>query len=164
MRTGSDYGLRMTVSGITQEIPFAGANITVWGFPADPEHDVDRFHVGESGCAGLASTSCIVPPYVTAGIPVKPFVDNPTVCTGQPLTANLEVTSYEDPSSPSQAQASYAPTTACEKQVFNPVLNLALTNTESDAPAGLDMQFRDPIFLGTVELAFRASIDDRHAA
>ena len=28
------------------------------------------------------------------------------------------------------------------------MLNLALTNTESDAPAGLDMQFRDPIFLG----------------
>ena len=148
VRTGSDYGLRMTVSGITQEIPFAGADITVWGFPADPEHDVDRFHVGESGCAGLASTSCIVPPYVTAGIPVKPFVDNPTICTGQPLNANLEVTSYENPSSPSQAQASYAPTTSCEKQVFNPVLNLALTNTESDAPAGLDMQFRNPIFLG----------------
>ncbi|HEY1284594.1 MAG TPA: hypothetical protein VGF04_00760, partial [Solirubrobacterales bacterium] len=148
VRTGSDYGLRMTVSGITQEIPFAGADITVWGFPADPEHDVDRFHVGESGCAGLASTSCIVPPYVTAGIPVKPFVDNPTVCTGQPLTATLTVTSYESPGSPSQAQASYPPTTSCEKQVFNPVLNLALTNTESDAPSGLDLQFKNPIFLG----------------
>ena len=148
VRTGSDYGLRMTVSGITQEIPFAGADITVWGFPADPEHDVDRFHVGETGCAGLATTSCIVPPYVTAGIPVKPFVDNPTVCTGQPLNVNLEVTSYENPGSPSHAQASYSPTTSCEKQVFNPVLNLALTNTESDAPAGLDIQFRNPIFLG----------------
>ena len=70
---------------------------------------------------------------MTAGIPVKPYVDNPTVCTGQPLTARLEVTSYEDPDSPASAQADYQPTTHCEKQVFNPVLNLALTNTESDA-------------------------------
>jgi hypothetical protein len=148
VRTGSDYGLRMTVTGITQEIPFAGADITVWGFPADVEHDTDRFHVGEKGCAGIAATSCIVPPYVTAGIPVKPYVDNPTVCTGQPLTTRLEVTSYEEPGSPARAQADYQPTTHCEKQVFNPVLNLALTNTESDAPSGLDLQFRDPIFLG----------------
>src|SRR5262249_354304 len=92
--------------------------------------------------------SCIVPPYVTAGIPVKPYVDNPTVCTGQPLSATLAVTSYENPGSPTEAEASYLPTTHCEKQVFNPVLNLALTNTESDAPPGLDLQFRGPIFLG----------------
>ena len=88
VRTGSDYGLRMTVTGITQEIPFRAADITVWGFPADPSHDVDRFHVGSPGsipgCPGLANTSCILTPYVGAGIPIKPYVDNPTVCTGQP--------------------------------------------------------------------------------
>jgi hypothetical protein len=148
VRTGSDYGLRMTMSGITQEIPLAAADVTVWGFPADPTHDVDRFHVGESGCAGLAATSCIVPPYVTAGIPVKPYVDNPTVCTGQPLTATLKVTTYASPDSPATKSASYPPTTHCEKQVFNPVVNLALTNNQADAAAGLDLQFRDPIFLG----------------
>ena len=108
VRTGSDYGLRMTVTGITQEIPFAGADITVWGFPADAEHDIDRFHVGERGCAGIAATSCIVPPYVTAGIPVKPYVDNPTICTGQPLTARLQVTSYEDPTAPRARRRSYS--------------------------------------------------------
>ena len=80
VRTGSDYGLRMTVSGITQEIPFAGADITVWGFPADPEHDVDRFHAGRRAAAPVLpapAASCLQ--YVTAGIPVKPFIDNPTV-------------------------------------------------------------------------------------
>jgi hypothetical protein len=152
VRTGSDYGLKMTVSGITQEIPFAGADITIWGFPADPVHDVDRFHVGSPGsppgCPGLATTSCILTPYVGAGIPVKPYTDNPTVCTGQPLTATLRVKTYQDPANPVQEQASYPPTTHCEKQVFDPVLNLALTTDEADAPAGLDLQFRDPIFLG----------------
>lgn len=33
VRSGSDYGLRMTVAGITQSMPLAGAAISVWGFP-----------------------------------------------------------------------------------------------------------------------------------
>ena len=152
VRTGSDYGLNMTVTGITQATPLASAAVTVWGFPADPIHDVNRFHPGEPGapavCPGISNTGCIIPPFPHAGIPVKPYVDNPTVCTGPPLSATLEVTTYQDPGNPSSRAAQYPATTDCEKQVFNPVLNLALTTSEADSAAGLDIEFRSPIFLG----------------
>ena len=36
VRTGTDYGLRFTVSGLTQVDPLAQADITFWGFPASP--------------------------------------------------------------------------------------------------------------------------------
>jgi hypothetical protein len=152
VRTGSDYGLSMTVTGITQSTPLASAAVTVWGFPADPIHDVNRFHPGEpgapAGCPGIGNTGCIIPPFPHSGIPIKPYVDNPTVCTGQPLSATLAVTTYQDPGNPTYRSAQYPATTDCEKQVFNPVLNLALTSSEADSATGLDMEFRSPIFLG----------------
>jgi hypothetical protein len=152
VRTGSDYGLSMTVTGITQATPLAFADLTVWGFPADPSHDVHRFHPGEPGapavCPGISNTGCIVPPFPHSGIHVAPYVDNPTVCTAQPLSATLAVTTYQDLGNPSQRTAQYPATTDCEKEVFNPVLNLALTSSEADSATGLDMEFRSPIFLG----------------
>ena len=34
VRTGGDYGLRFSVSGISQVTPLAGADLTFWGYPA----------------------------------------------------------------------------------------------------------------------------------
>src|SRR5829696_7762160 len=47
VRTGSDYGLRMTISGITQQMPLAGADLTVWGFPAEDSKADERFLPGK---------------------------------------------------------------------------------------------------------------------
>ncbi len=46
VRSNSDYGLRMTFSTITQSIALASASTTIWGFPADPTHDPERFPPG----------------------------------------------------------------------------------------------------------------------
>jgi hypothetical protein len=152
VRTADDYGLRMSVVGITQQIPVASVDMTVWGFPAARVNDTQRFHIGAPGeppgCPGIAFASCIEPPYPEATVPLKPFTDNPTVCTGSQLPIFLEVESYQDPAHQSQKVASYPETTECEKQVFNPVLNLALTSDEADTPAGLDIQLKTPQFLG----------------
>ena len=45
-------------------------------------------------------------------------------------------------------QASYPPTTECEKQAFKPVLNAALTSSEADSPSGIDMELKAAQFLG----------------
>ena len=46
----------MTVAGITQLMPLATADITVWGFPAGEENDNERFLPGSpgnpAGCPG----------------------------------------------------------------------------------------------------------------
>ena len=62
VRTESDYGLTMTVTGIPQVIPLAEAHIRVWGFPASADNDSERFLKGSlakpAGCPGEASGTC----------------------------------------------------------------------------------------------------------
>ena len=146
VRTGSDYGLRMTVAGITQLIPLASAKMTVWGFPAETKNDIERFLPGSpgnpAGCPGSASALCASnngqAPH-DANLVEQPFTDNPSVCTGTPLTVSLDVRTYQDPTQVSHAEDQYPPTTDCESQTFKPVLSAGLTSKEVDSPSGLDI-------------------------
>jgi hypothetical protein len=151
VRSASDYGVRMTVAGITQSVPIQFVSFKIWGFPAEGSHDPERFHVGSpgepAGCPGLPTTACNVAPYPTAAELVRPYTNNPSICTGQALPVSLEVETYQDPSHPSSAQASYPATTGCSAQRFDPILNMDLTTHEADSPAGLDIQLKADQFL-----------------
>lgn len=158
VRTGTtkDYGLRFTVQDISQVTPFAGAHITLWGFPAlnGPNgHETERFPKGAPGepsnCPGSLTTSCIGEK-LAASIPTHPLTDNPTTCTGEPLIATLEVETYKDPgpADRSHQRAEYPATTACKQEVFNPVLYSNPTTVETDSPSGLNIELSAPQFLG----------------
>jgi len=151
VRSGSDYGLVMKATSISQSVALSAANFTIWGFPADPEHDVDRFHPGAPGeppgCPGLTSTECIASPYPEAGKLPQPFTDNPSVCTGAPLPVSVDAVSYQDPSNVTHEVDTYPETIGCENQRFDPVFNLGLTTTEADAPSGLDIELRARQFM-----------------
>src|SRR5262249_15300484 len=130
VRTGSDYGLRMTVAGITQSMPLAGATMSVWGFPAALENDDERFLPGSpgnpAGCPGVAGARGApntgqAPHH--ANVVEAPMIDNPSPCTGEPLTVSLDVRTYQDPTQVSHAEDQYPPTTACDEQTFEPALN-----------------------------------------
>jgi hypothetical protein len=149
VRSGSDYGLRMTVADITQTMPLAGAAISVWGFPAAVENDDERFLPGSpgdpAGCPGVASARCASNNGQTphhANVVEAPMIDNPSTCTGQPLTVSLDVRTYQDPSQASHAEDQYPPTTACEQQTFQPALNAGLTSEAADSPSGMDISLR----------------------
>jgi hypothetical protein len=150
VRTGSDYGLRFTVQNITQLTPLSGAELTFWGFPADPSHDSQRFPKGQpgdpAGCKGVANTSCVLP--TGSSIPVRPLTDNPTTCAGTPLVTSLTVQTYQDPGNPITVNGTYPATTGCDLEVFNPVLYAKPTVDETDAPSGLDIRLSAPQFLG----------------
>jgi hypothetical protein len=150
VRTGSDYGLRMTVTGITQEIPLRSGAINVWGFPADPVHNDERFAKGSpgnpAGCIGSVGAGCTGPH--SSAVPIRPFIDNPTVCTGLPLAVSLDVQTYQDPGHSSHATAQYPPTTGCENETFNPVLEMQLTTGNTDSASGLELEMKAPQFLG----------------
>jgi hypothetical protein len=151
VRTGSDYGLRFKVSQITQTTPLAGADITLWGFPAESSHDSNRFPKGSTGlpagCIGLTDTSCLAGP-TPVSISVHPLTDNPTSCTDQPLQTRLRVQTYQDPGHETEATATYPQTTGCENVVFKPLLYASPTSTETDSPSGLDVILKDTQFLG----------------
>jgi hypothetical protein len=146
VRSATDYGLRFTVSGITQAVPLSEADITFWGFPANSAHDMQRFGKGSpghpAGCPELADTSCITTP-IRASVPELPFTGNPSVCAGPQLTT-LEIETYQQPSVKVPAYASYPPITECERQTFRPVAQARLTSEQADSPSGLDLEFTIP--------------------
>ncbi len=129
VNSGSDYSLNLRVQTISQTVALGGAEFTVWGFPADPEHDTERFSPGEPGsppgCPGSEDTSCNSAPYPKAGILKRPFINNPSVCTGAELPVTAKVTTYQDPAHPAEIESTYPETEGCEEQRFDPVFNLA---------------------------------------
>jgi hypothetical protein len=146
-RSATDYGLRFTVSGITQLSPLASADLTFWGFPALTAHDAQRFPKGSpghpAGCPGLADTSCLAESTI-ASLPPAPFTSNPGVCTGQPLRTTLDVQTYQDPTTLTHAESSYAPITECARQTFNPFVFARLTTGETDSSSGLELEIGAP--------------------
>jgi hypothetical protein len=151
VRTGGDYGLRFTVQDISQATPLAGANLTFWGFPADSSHDSQRFPKGTpgnpAGCVKSTDAGCLGKP-TPASIPIRPFTDNPTTCTGASLGTSLAVETYQDPGHPTAAQGSYPATTGCGQEVFSPVLYASPTTEQTDTPSGLNVELSAPQFLG----------------
>ena len=151
VRSASDYGLRLNVTGISQEIPLKSAEFTIWGFPADLDHDGERFPTGSPGsppgCIGSLSVDCLSAPHPEAGLLPRPYTNNPSVCTGAPLPVTADVYSYQDPAKPAHADSSYPATTGCENQKFDPVFNLGLTSLEADSASGMDIQLKADQFL-----------------
>ena len=151
VRTGGDFGLRFTVSELTQLAPLSAADITFWGFPADPIHDADRFRRGApeepAGCPSLPDTSCNGEP-IPAALLVRPLINNPSVCSGQPLEATIDVQTYQDPSHLSHDEAAYPATTGCYGMTFKPVLQGTPTTKEADSAAGMDLTLSAPQPLG----------------
>ncbi len=150
VRSDSDYGLRLSINAISQSVALSSALMTIWGFPGDKEHDAERFRPGHPasppGCPGSLTVSCTEAPFPHAGETVHPFIDNPSVCTGQELPVAVDVTTYQDPV-PTHAEAKYPGTNGCENQKFDPLLQAKLTTPEADSPAGLDLQLAAEQFL-----------------
>ena len=125
---------------------------------SDPAHRARRPAASES-----LSTACIARPTRRPAIPVRPFIDNPSVCTGAPLPVTARAsTTYQDPSNPSAADSSYPATTGCENQKFDPVFNLEPDHRRRPTPpSGLDIQLKADQFLeGTGAVAVAAALGD----
>jgi hypothetical protein len=146
VRSATDYGLRFTVSGITQEVPLSEADLTFWGFPANPEHDVYRFGKGSpgkpAGCPEAVDASCNPTP-VRATVANRPFTGNPSVCAG-PIKTELDVETYQHPELLAHKDATYPAIVECEKQTFQPVAQARLTSGEADSASGLELEFTIP--------------------
>jgi hypothetical protein len=153
VRTAGDYGLRFSVAEITQLVPLQKVKFTLWGMPALSSHNSERFAKGSAGnpagCPGLeAPDSSCIPVAQTVSIPVKPLINNPTQCTGQPLVTRLSVQSYQDPQNAGEAVSSYDAVEGCENVTFKPVLNASLSTNQADSASGLDLRFRVPQVFG----------------
>jgi hypothetical protein len=169
-RTDGDYGLVAQTTNISEFEPFAGVRITLWGVPADPRHDAERF-LPENGVAcSPAGTShpCnrnhpgnANREPLSDSAPPTAFLTNPTKCgPGSEYDAKFIGDSWRhpglfepfdgrpllgDPNWQVVSTSMYpAGVTGCNKLAFNPSLSVTPDTTEADSPSGYGVDLHVP--------------------
>jgi hypothetical protein len=128
------YNLIAHTRNISQVLEFFGADLRLWGVPADPVHDQDR------GPCYIDATSC------PAGVPPRPFLTMPRACEG-PLRTEYELDSWQHPgtwvkgfseshddASPPNPQGMLG----CGGLGFGPTTEAEPSTTSAESAAGLD--------------------------
>jgi hypothetical protein len=135
-RTEGDYGLEATVTNITHLLPLAFVDMHLWGVPASPAHNVDRLPAGWEPFFDGDN------PPTPSNAPELAFLDNPTTCDDQSLTASVRVVAYDR--GVTEASSAYPATTGCDQLSFNPSLYAQPTSTQTDTASGLDVDLKVP--------------------
>jgi hypothetical protein len=161
-RTDGDYGLVSQTTNITEFLQFAGLTITLWGVPADPRHDAERF-LPKNGTPSLAPSK----PGNENGEPLPDsapetaFLTNPTKCgSADEYDATFIGDSWVDPgafnpfdrrpevSAPGWVTAATsmfpAGVTGCDKMSFNPSLSVSPDTSQADSPSGYSIGLHVP--------------------
>jgi hypothetical protein len=131
VRSGSDYGLRATIVNVNQALPIYATSLTLWGVPADPVHDPERF--GPGG----------VPAPGPSGAPRRPFLTMPARCDAA-LTTTARLRSWQAPRNVATASSTSPALTGCERLTFAPSISVRPSSTQADAPTGYDVELRVP--------------------
>jgi uncharacterized repeat protein (TIGR01451 family) len=138
----SDYGANVTFHNIDDAlVSIVGGSLTVWGVPADPDHDPLRWHngydksgIGELGHFGVSDEGTAVTPYFT----------NPTTCGG-PLRSEFQVDSWEEPARIATVQTTpYGPLGGCDSLAFEPQIETQPSASSAETPTGLNVNLETP--------------------
>ncbi len=138
LRSDGDYGI--SVSDLTlPSVEIQAVSETIWGVPADPSHDAERYCVVDGGIgAGCPST-----------VSPTPFLTLPTTCSG-PLKTTLHVNSIEEPdvfhTETYELLNEGVPTATdgCNALQFEPQITALPTTNLADSPTGLDFNLHQP--------------------
>jgi len=165
-----EYALVARLNNIPETGPLQGAILTLWGVPADGEHDLER--EGTMG-QGRQEPQEFCKPKVEfksgkeertlcpSGVAAKPFLTLPSSCSGEPLGIGVFTDSWqgqsEDFPSAGQTPPTLGPLTGCEHLSFNPLLTVAPETPQAGAPSGYTVQLHipqneDPTGLATPDL------------
>jgi hypothetical protein len=142
-RTNSDYGLDAESSPIYHPLPFVNAlKYTLWGVPASPVHDSQRFIPPLQGF-GLCGLFGCSPEQVgtAANEPEIPYLEGPTTC-GVPLAAEAAIEYYTH--TIRTKTTPWPAATGCQQLTFNPSLSAQPTTGDADSASGVDVDLRVP--------------------
>lgn len=137
-----DYGITMETEVIPQASQINGADVQLWGVPADPVHDVDRF-------APMGNTGFVAPPAASQALR-RAFLSLGTDCsaTGRGMTAQIDgwrsVGAFATQTIFQHTETVPFDLTECDVLEFAPTISVAPTATRADAPSGLDVDLRVP--------------------
>ncbi|HEV3092933.1 MAG TPA: hypothetical protein VGY30_00300 [Solirubrobacteraceae bacterium] len=136
IRTASDYGLTVAMTGIPQSVHLLGSAVTLWGAPADSAHDSERGHCVKS------HASC------SAGVAAKALLTLPTQCSVAP-DALLSTDSWQERGTFAAIahialSESSAPLQDCEALAFSPTVSVAADSEAASAPSALTIDLGLP--------------------
>jgi hypothetical protein len=145
VRTGSDYGVTVTTSNISQVAGVLATNVTIWGVPGDPRHDASRGWACMEATRGLpgAAGRC----HASEGQEPPAFLSLPTSCSGQLQTTVLGDTwaAPESPDALSQlAEFKMAALDGCNRLPFGPSLSVKPDGNAGSTPTGLNVDVHVP--------------------
>jgi hypothetical protein len=139
-----DLGLTVSAPGIENVSEPRDVSVTIWGVPWAHEHDPERgrqcypkpLASTEATCFGGGES---------VNMPAHPYLGTPTSCTGTPLTATMQATSWEESGAPpSSAGAEIGPFFECSRVPFNPSIEARPTTDSAESPSGLDLSLVVP--------------------
>lgn len=110
---------------ISQILTFYGAELTLWGDPADERHDEERGACYEGGAICQAGTSEI------------PFLTMPRTCE-LPLSSSYETDPWPHPGAWVFGSAPVPSMIGCGKLAFSPTIAARPTTRAAQSPTGLD--------------------------
>jgi hypothetical protein len=132
-----DAGITVTTPNVERIGEARNISVTTWGLPADHVHDPQRglecFSDFHPVCTGGG---------MSANIPVKPFLSNPTSCMTH--VATIEADSWEQPEAWSRAEAEATRSTDCERVPFDPSIGVQPTTNAAESSSGLNVSLIVP--------------------
>ena len=105
-----------------------------------------------------------IAPSRSRGIVVRPYIDNPSICTGEPLRSTARPDDLPGPGPDSRSRPTIRRRPAAKARNSTRSSTSALTNHRADSPSGLDIQLKAHQFLGLRHPPSPALGRARHAA
>ncbi len=144
IRTGSDYGVTVTVPNITELVGFVSSRVTFWGVPGDPRHDSVR------GYNCLESLESAAPCVAVDEQRPPPLLILPTSCTG-PVHTSVEADSWEEVGVFSGMEYTFKDNLGrpvgmdgCNQLPFSPSIRVTPDGQEGSTPTGLTVDEHVP--------------------
>jgi hypothetical protein len=136
------YAVRVVSPNTPSVFPVREVTVSLWGVPADPVHDVLRFH--PSPTSDGTGTYFNTP----ANIPPVPFITLPSQCD-TPTGASVSMNSWQEPEHEITVPAARQTPTGCENQKFTASIKAQPTSAAAGAPTGLSFDLEAPQDLTT---------------
>jgi hypothetical protein len=154
VRTGSDYGVEVSVHYATEAANVLNSQVIFWGVPGDPRHDSERGWPCLGGGYFVEGLE-VVPPCEPAN-ETKPgaFLTMPTTCTPEAPVSYVNGESWpttgpkeEEPIHTDllSGKTSFAsPFSGCSLLPFQPSIEVHPDKTEASTPTGLNVKITVP--------------------
>jgi hypothetical protein len=141
VRTGGDYGVTVSVDNASQLVAYLSSQVTFWGVPGDPRHDVSRgLRCLEVARGEIPPSSCV--PSEEEHPP--PLLSLPTSCTG-PLQTSVEADSWVNAGVFGSLEGALMPAMdGCDRLPFSPEVKVTPDGTAASTPTGLNVDVHVP--------------------